>query len=462
MVNYCFNKKETFCTLQKDYRLCLQKTDGKVYIMKEEQIPDKNNYFLDLSPSGYITASGVSSQLSNLKHIGFEVTDACNLKCYYCTYRGFYDNYDARKNQYMNIKKAKMLIDFVVEKSSMPANKSAKKEIIVSFYGGEPLLNMDLIMEIVSETKLKENDRVKFKYSMTSNGVLLKKYLPFFVEYDFIILVSLDGSRENDAYRLFHNGKSSFDTVYGNMIYIRDNYPIFFENNINFNAVLHNLNNRHEIFSFFWSEFNKVPTFSLMGDVGIKPDTEKEFDIINTHKQEAKDDILEAKMKKVMDLNYSKTKELQSFIFQYSGNKYNSYNDFLFNKKRFSSVAAGTCFPFSKRLFMTVNNKLLPCEKVGHQFYYGKVTDKGVDINCEEVAEKFNNYCNKLKKLCISCSHDGYCMECMYGIKNIENKPDCKRLINKQGFDENLHKGIELLSNAPELYKRIMNEAVSI
>jgi uncharacterized protein len=432
--------------------------------MKEKKKSDKDDYFLDQPqlPSGYITASGVSSQLANIEHIGFEVTDACNFKCYYCSYREFYNNYDVRQNQYMDVKKAKILINFVVEKSITPANKSPKKEVIVTFYGGEPLLNMDFITEIVTYAKLRENDRIKFKYSMTSNGVFLKKYLTFFVQNNFIILVSLDGSRENDAYRLFHNGKSSFDTVYENIIYIRDNYPFFFENNINFNAVLHNLNNRQEVFSFFWHEFNKVPTFSFVSDVGINPDMEKEFGIMNTHKQEVTDEKLDVEMKRVMDINYYETKELQKFIFQYSGNKYNSYNDLLYKKKRFKSISAGTCFPFSKRLFMTVNNKLLPCEKVGHQFFYGKVTDSGVDINCEEVAQKFNNYYNTLEELCVSCYNDGYCLECMYGIKNLENKPDCKRFIKKQGFDDYLYKCMELLSNSPELYKRIMNEAVDI
>jgi uncharacterized protein len=341
-------------------------------------------------------------------------------------------------------------------------NKSPKREILINFYGGEPLLNMDFISEIVAYTKRRENDRVKFRYSMTTNGVLLRKYLTFFVQYNFDILVSLDGSKENDAYRLFHNGKSSFDTVYGNMAHIRDNYPVFFERNIMFNTVLHKLNNRQEVFHFFQREFNKVPTFAKVSDVGIKPGMEKEFDMLATPKPEIPDDQSETEMKRVMDLNYDKTKRLQQFIFLHSGNKYSNYNDLLLKKENVKQLSSGTCFPFSRKIFMAVNNKLFPCEKIGRQFSFGEVTDKGVAINCEELAQKYNGYCDSLKKLCKRCYHAGNCMACMYAIKNLGRKPVCKGFANKQEFNDYLRKGIEQLSRDPELYKRIMDKVVRL
>jgi uncharacterized protein len=465
MINYLFNNQESFFTPRRNYRLHLQRTNNGIQITKEKKVPDKNVSHLDQSKlySGHITAGGVYHQLANIRQIGFEVTDACNLQCTYCAYRDFYDNYDKRENRYLDVGKAKLLIDFVIEKSNTPVNKSPKKEISVNFYGGEPLLNMDFIMEIVLYTKGMENDRIKFRYSMTSNGVLLKKYLFFFVQYDFDILVSLDGSKENDAYRLFHNGKSSFNAVYGNMIHIRDNYPVFFERNIMFNTVLHNLNNRQEVFHFFRREFNKVPSFANVSDNGIKSEMKKKLDILSTPKQEIPDEKSEAEMKRVMDLNYDKTKKLQQFIFLHSGNKYGSYNDLLFKKENFRYISCGTCFPFSRKIFMTVNNKLLPCEKIGHRFSFGKVTDKGVAINCEDVAQKYNGYCDSLRNLCRRCYFAGNCMVCMYAIKNIGEKAAvCESFANKQKFDNYLQKGIEQLSQDPELYKRIMDEVVRL
>ena len=104
MYSYCFNNKDAYCTIQKDYRLCLQKTGQKIHIVKEKKARVKDVFFWDRTKlnSGHITAESVSSQLANVGNIGFEVTDACNLKCYYCAYRDFYNDYDLRKNQYMD------------------------------------------------------------------------------------------------------------------------------------------------------------------------------------------------------------------------------------------------------------------------------------------------------------------------------------------------------------------------
>jgi uncharacterized protein len=143
-------------------------------------------------------------------------------------------------------------------------------------------------------------------------------------------------------------------------------------------------------------------------------------------------------------------------------NKYNSYNDLLLKKENFRCISSGTCFPFSRKIFIKVNNKLFPCEKIGHQFSFGEVTDKEVDINCEKVAQKYNDYCDSLKKICTQCYCAGYCMVCMYAVKDLGGKPVCESFVNRQEFDDQLHKGIELLSGTPELYKRIMKEVVKI
>jgi uncharacterized protein len=112
MINYHFNNEEFFFTPRKDYRLHLQRTDNGIQITKEKKVPDKDAYSPDRTElhSGHITAEGVHHQLANIRQIGFEVTDACNLQCTYCAYRDLYDNYDKRENRYIEIPKAKMLI----------------------------------------------------------------------------------------------------------------------------------------------------------------------------------------------------------------------------------------------------------------------------------------------------------------------------------------------------------------
>ena len=85
---------------------------------------------------------------------------------------------------------------------------------------------------------------------MTTNATLIDRHISFLVKNDFHITISLDGSKQNQNYRVFHNGKNSFDKVFRNIKLIREKYPDFFEINVSFNSVLHNRNSVEEIHKF--------------------------------------------------------------------------------------------------------------------------------------------------------------------------------------------------------------------
>ena len=467
MIDYFFNcnNKDAFVQIEKDYMLRIKKVNKQVLIIKEKKCTDsKKENHLDLTYSlfGYLTADDVYNQLANIKHIGFEVTDACNLKCTYCIYGKFYNNHDDRVNKQIDIKKAKIFIDFLIEKLSLPANKSPRNEVLISFYGGEPLLNINFIKEVVYYTQQKQDNHIKFSYIMTTNAVYLKKHFHFLFKYNFSITVSLDGSKENDSHRKFPNGKPSFGVVYQNLKYIQDNYTDYFENNIKFNSVLHNLNNRQDVFSFFYRVFDKIPRFSEMNPTGVKGGLEKAFDDLIRPKPFVRDKKLEAEMTRVLGLDSDQSNQLQDFIFHYSGNVFDNYNELLIKREKVDHLPTATCIPFSKRIFMTVNNKILPCERIGHQFVLGEVTDEEVKIDCEYIAEKYNNYYDSVRKQCMGCYHKRNCPQCMFDIQNLGKKSVCNKMSNSKKFSEYLLANMEILYNKPELYKRIMEEIIIV
>jgi uncharacterized protein len=459
-INYCFHYNEHYFSIQKDYILLLQKTPNGIRVNRQEK---KNNicqqeYHLDNSEHlfGKITAKGVWNQLSNIRNIVFEVTDACNLQCTYCAYGKFYSNYDKRENQYIDIRKAKILLDEVIVRLHSNVNASQHTEMMISFYGGEPLMNMDFIQSIVEYTQSKNDHRLSFKYNMTTNGIYLKKCIDFLVQYNFQVLVSLDGSEVNDGHRMFHNGKSSFKTVHDNLLYVQNNYPEFFKDKISFNSVLHNLNSEQEVFRFFKQQFDKIPLFSDISNIGVRPDMQQKFDDMVKQKEITVD--LYKEMEKELDLDSPASKSLQHFIFRYSGNIYKTYNNLLQKKDSINYLPTGTCFPFSKKIFMTVSGKLLPCERIGHQFALGKVTEQGVDIDCEEIAHKQNSYYDSVRKQCVNCYRVRGCTKCMFHIKNLEKRPVCDEFMTKSAFENYLQEKIHQLSEHPELYRRIMEE----
>lgn len=97
-----------------------------------------------------ITGKDIKSNLANLTHLVFEVTDACNLKCKYCGYGELYNTYDKRNNSFMNFSMAKKVIDYLYAIWQKYPGKSSPRKIVFGFYGGEPLMNFTLIQEVIS------------------------------------------------------------------------------------------------------------------------------------------------------------------------------------------------------------------------------------------------------------------------------------------------------------------------
>ena len=97
----------------------------------------------------YLTSAHIRYQLANLKQISFEVTDACNLKCKYCAYGEFYNDYDKRENQKLDFAVAVKIIDYLVALWNSEQNMSSKRNVYITFYGGEPLMNMPFINKVV-------------------------------------------------------------------------------------------------------------------------------------------------------------------------------------------------------------------------------------------------------------------------------------------------------------------------
>ena len=215
----------------------------------------------------YITPEHVLSNLANLPQLVFEVTDACNLKCKYCAYGEFYGDFDKREDKMLPVSKAIRLIDFLNQYWNSERNTSAMSFMYISFYGGEPLMNFNFIREIVEyvETRLSCPHR-KFLFSMTTNAILLHRYMDYLVEHNFHILVSLDGNEKNDSYRVDHNGNCSFERVVRNVDLLREKYPDFFDKNVNFNSVFHNRSTIEEVYRFFKGKY-LIVHFSFLLDI---------------------------------------------------------------------------------------------------------------------------------------------------------------------------------------------------
>lgn len=409
----------------------------------------------------YLNKEVILANIINLSQLTFEVTDGCNLKCKYCGYGELYYGYDERINQQLPVEKAIRLLEYLFHYWNLPSSLSYKKDTYISFYGGEPLLNMEFIRTIVEWIGKQHSSTRRFVFTMTTNGVLIDKYLDFLYEHNFQILVSLDGDAYSNGYRVDHAGNSSFDKVYRNMKYIQEKYPSFFEKNINFNSVLHNRNDYPTLVDFFQKEFNKKPSVAELNPMGIKPERmadylkmkKERFTSIN---QNPDKEILKEKL--FMDT--PETSVLCYYLHWHTGNMYKSYTDLLLNPRKKRWYPTGTCLPFGKKMFLTVNGKILPCERISQEHALGFVDEEQVSIDFDEIVEKYNAFFAKYIPQCSKCYNNHTCLQCMFYNPHLKDSGKCDNFMSKKDYEVYESDQLRYLAEHPGLYKKIMTEVI--
>ena len=214
-------------------------------------LSEKNQSIATIST---VSTQDITHSLSTVPQIAIEVTERCNFRCDYCYYGEMYDAFSNREERIHDMPEEdclKCLRELLSIRDLMNGNK-----VVVSFYGGEPLLNFRLIRTIVLFCK-DEFPEIEFQFRMTTNGSLLRNHIDFLEKHDFHILVSLDGDEQSDIHRCYKNGSPSFFDVSENVNYIYREYREFFEKNIEFISVMHGESNIVSICKFF-SKYNKL------------------------------------------------------------------------------------------------------------------------------------------------------------------------------------------------------------
>lgn len=365
----------------------------------------------------------------------------------------------------MPVDKAIALLDYPADFWRSELNNSIEKRIYLSFYGGEPLLNVPFIEHVIDYAEKMNIPNRGFAYSMTTNAILLDRYMDFLVKHRFNLLISLDGDKAGNGYRVDSNGNDHFDKIVKNIHLLKDKYPLYFEHYVNFNAVLHNKNSYEGVYDFVKNEFGKIASISPLNDSGIRKDMKELFKATyrNPHESLMQSEHYE-EIERDMFINVGSYHSAMLFLHQYSGYVYRDYNELLYGKNGDMVVPTGTCIPFSKRVFMTVNGKLLPCERIGHQFAMGQVTDDNqVKLDFDEIAKRHNEYLNKVGRQCKSCKIQKSCIQCVYNLDDIccnSSSVICHGYTDEAAFEKYVTSQMAFLESHPEDYYRIMEEVI--
>lgn len=152
-------------------------------------------------------ANNLSKRNPVVKALCLHIAHDCNLKCKYCfAEEGEYGG----KRSLMSSEVGKMAIDFLIK------NSGNRKNLEIDFFGGEPLMNFDVVKEIVEYGREQEKFYNKnFRFTITTNGILLKnEIIDYINEHMHNVVLSIDGRKKvNDKMRVKAGGQGSYTDI---------------------------------------------------------------------------------------------------------------------------------------------------------------------------------------------------------------------------------------------------------
>ena len=338
---------------------------------------------------------------NHVEKLTLQVTQRCNLRCEYCIYSG---NYDNRKHSDldMSFDVAKKAIDLYL------CSSGEMEKYSFAFYGGEPLLNLELIKQCVEYIKCKTTGR-KVVYLITTNGTLLNdKTVDYLQNENFKIMVSLDGSKkEHDEHRKFQNGTGSFDIIQKNLRRIKENYPEFFSSII-YNSVINPDNDYRNVKSYFERDDLLNSSEILTTIVEAENPGEK----VKMSEDYIKIDKYDQLKLYLFMLGKLEAHDVSKLVLVRAAHIKDKYQQII-KKSEIGSTCHhnGPCIPGTRRLFVNVAGNLFPCERVSETSQIMQIgnVDEGFD---EEKVQRLLNVGKVTEDLCKNCWALLHCNQC--------------------------------------------------
>lgn len=142
-----------------------------------------------------------------IKALCLHIAHSCNLNCSYCfASQGKYHG----ERALMSYEVGKRALDFLIE------NSGTRRNLEVDFFGGEPLMNFDVVKQLVQYARSIEKEKGKnFRFTLTTNGMLIDDEVIDFANKEMSnVVLSLDGRKEvHDRFRVDHAGNGSWERI---------------------------------------------------------------------------------------------------------------------------------------------------------------------------------------------------------------------------------------------------------
>lgn len=264
-----------------------------------------------------------------INRLTLQVTHDCNMCCRYCNFSTENKIDRIHEKRHMSFDVAKQSIDFLYSHS-----KDIGK-LYISFYGGEPFLNFNLIYNATNYAnqifELKD-----IQYNITTNGTIMtEEIISYLVKNKVFLSISLDGPKEiQNKHRLFSkNGMGSFDVVLNNIKKLQS-YEDYFQKYVSFLPVLFPDERKDDVLEFF-DKMGINSSNVIIRDADLRG---IDYEVIQTRNKEEE--------------NYDK--------------RYTDFCDVLNNSACIPEVWQhnGPCIPGVQKIFVNINGNIQICEKI--------------------------------------------------------------------------------------------------
>ncbi len=197
IINDIFNKYKDQNVDKAEVEECY----NQILELKDKGVLFSNDTFEHMASELKAKTSGV------IKALCLHVAHTCNLNCEYCfASQGKYHG----ERAIMSYEVGKRALDFLVE------NSGSRTNLEVDFFGGEPLMNFDVVKDLVKYARSIEKEKKKnFRFTLTTNGVLIDDDVIEFANKEMSnVVLSLDGRKEvHDRYRVDYKGEGSWEKI---------------------------------------------------------------------------------------------------------------------------------------------------------------------------------------------------------------------------------------------------------
>jgi len=359
------------------------------------------------------TSSLKRSQDDPLSILFLEITEQCNFRCSYCIYSENYPNERTETSKKMSFDTAKKAVDKLVPLS--------QNKIMIGFYGGEPLLNMGLVRQIIDYSKERFPNK-EFGFSMTTNFFNADRYIQDIVDNEMYINLSLDGPKEiHDKCRITKNGKPTYDKIISNLRKIEEYSSGYIDSHIFILSTCDNPTDIPEIIEFF--EQNRyfvthINSPDPKGKINLERRIPIESSGINLSKEFTRR-ILKGEDPKILRRLFDQ--DLKSV----------AVRDVRVMPQEL--MLNGSCYPGKKRIFVDVNENYHPCERFGHRLNIGSVEEgvqqKLVDDAIESFAKMRNEFCGECwaQRICSPCLQHAKDPEGEFSLKGLSQTCERKK-----------------------------------